>query len=329
MHLPNFSRNLLLVAVSVSLAPAVAFGKTRVAKAARQPVTAERCEWTKPGHNPFMGDVVGAVDRYTDIPADLRSRLKARMAQREYDEIVSIRRDSIIGKAEYSPVIRDMHFGSKNRMCKQVTRTRWTSKMQERGLVYCEDRRCILVPTVCRNVARIARTGVGNERLGGGGGGGGNEGGGGGGSGGGSPGGTDFGALPPTSTGDPTARTLGAGELPEGGAGFAPAAATAGGPVGATDASGTSIGSPGDSAAGSTSSPSFAQSGIGQPFVGSGPIIGAAPGIVVPGPVVPSPADPVSAVPEPSTVLSMLAGLGALAALVAARRRRALSDPTR
>jgi len=108
--------------------------------------------------NPFMGDVVAAVDRYKDIPAATRSKLKARMQKRDYDEIVSIQRDQIKGKAQYGNDIRDMHFGAGS-VCATVTRTQWTQKMEERGLVYCEDGQCILVPTVCRNVSRITRTG--------------------------------------------------------------------------------------------------------------------------------------------------------------------------
>ncbi len=115
------------------------------------------CSWDRPGHNPFMGNVVAAIDRYSDIPTDVRVRLKQRMQARQYDEIVDIRRDSIHGKADYQPTIRDMHFGL-DRVCAQVSRTGWTPQMHERGLVYCESGHCILVPTVCRNVSRIERT---------------------------------------------------------------------------------------------------------------------------------------------------------------------------
>jgi hypothetical protein len=114
------------------------------------------CEWNRPGHDPFMGDVVGAVDRYADIPLDVRQRLKTRMAKRDYDEIVSIRRDSIEGRHRYDPRIADMHFGT-GRVCHEVVRTAWTAQTSERGLVYCESGQCILVPTVCRNVSRIRR----------------------------------------------------------------------------------------------------------------------------------------------------------------------------
>jgi hypothetical protein len=127
--------------------------------AAPATVTVPSCAWDRPGHNPFMGDVVAAVDRYRDIPVDVRSQLKARMARREYDDIVSIRRDSITGKAEYGSTISDMHFGT-HQLCRSVTRAAWTPAMQERGLVYCEGRHCILVPTVCRNVSRISRAAV-------------------------------------------------------------------------------------------------------------------------------------------------------------------------
>lgn len=114
------------------------------------------CSWDRPGVNPFMGDVVAAVDRYQDIPAATREKLKARMKARSYDDIALIERDTIKGQATYAPEISDMHFGP-GAVCKTVTRTQWTAKTQERGLVYCEDGQCILVPTVCRNVSRIRR----------------------------------------------------------------------------------------------------------------------------------------------------------------------------
>ena len=127
-------------------------------------VAIDSCRWDHPGVNPFMGDVVAAIDRYTDIAPAVRARLKARMAKRRYDEIVTIRRDSITGRNEYGSVIREMHFGV-NRLCHSVTRAAWSPQMQERGLVYCEAGQCILVPTVCRNVSRITRGEVGNERA--------------------------------------------------------------------------------------------------------------------------------------------------------------------
>ncbi|MDQ2737043.1 MAG: MHFG family PEP-CTERM protein, partial [Pseudomonadota bacterium] len=127
-------------------------------------VTIDACSWDRPGNNPFMGDVVAAVDRYRDIPPEVRARLKARMAKREYDDIVSIRRDSISGRSQYGTTISEMHFGT-HQVCRSVTRTAWRPDMQERGLVYCESEQCILVPTVCRNVSRITRAAVAHEHA--------------------------------------------------------------------------------------------------------------------------------------------------------------------
>lgn len=156
-----------LIAVLLSgagLAPVVA--NTASTDAAAPTVLHEACSWNRPGVDPFMGDVVAAVDRYRDIPPEVRERLKARMAKREYDDLVSIRRDSIDGSAgrRYGSAISDMHFGT-NQVCRSVTRAAWSADMQERGLVYCEAGHCILVPTVCRNVSRISRKGVLNERA--------------------------------------------------------------------------------------------------------------------------------------------------------------------
>ncbi len=133
--------------------PPVAHGAA--ARAPRNDTLAQ-CSWDRPGRNAFTGDVVAAVDRYSDIPTPVRARLKARMQAREYDDMVDIRRDSIKGKFEYASAIRDMHFGN-GRVCRTVTRSKWTAQTHERGLVYCEGEHCLLVPTVCRNVSRIDR----------------------------------------------------------------------------------------------------------------------------------------------------------------------------
>jgi hypothetical protein len=114
------------------------------------------CAWDNPGARPFMGDVVAAVDSYSDIPVSVRATLKQRMARRDYDDIAVIRRDTIAGKHRYGPELRDMHFGS-GEVCRTITRSTWSPAAEERGLVYCEGEHCIIVPTVCRNVSRLAR----------------------------------------------------------------------------------------------------------------------------------------------------------------------------
>ena len=141
---------LLLGAVLMLAAnPAQAAAASRVAK----------CDWDRPGVNPFMGDVVAAVDRYRDIPPLVRARLKERMADRNFDEFVTIGRDSIKGQNYYDPKIRDMHFGA-GTVCGSVSRAGWSPRTKQAGLVYCEGDHCILVPTVCRNVSRIHRLGT-------------------------------------------------------------------------------------------------------------------------------------------------------------------------
>lgn len=117
--------------------------------------TLPTCSWDRPGVNPFMGNVVASVDRYTDIPEPVRATLKKRMAARQYDEIAAIKRDTIEGRHRYSD-LREMHFGQ-GQICRTVTRSNWTPANEERGLVYCESGHCLIVPTVCRNVSRVTR----------------------------------------------------------------------------------------------------------------------------------------------------------------------------
>jgi hypothetical protein len=114
------------------------------------------CSWDRPGQNPYTGGAAAAIDRYADIPEAVRSTLKRRMEEGQSDDKVSITRDGIIGKNQYNPEIRDMHFGSAS-LCNTVTRTRWAADRIEPGAVYCVGEHCILVPKICGNVSRITR----------------------------------------------------------------------------------------------------------------------------------------------------------------------------
>ena len=251
-----------------------------IALAAASGATLPACSWDKPGVNPFIGDVVAAVDRYTDIPAATRNRLKARMSARQYDEIVSIGRDAITGKAQYSSEIRQMYFGNGS-VCNTVTRAKWTQTMQERGLVYCEDGQCILVPTVCRNVSRITRTAP-----------------------------RPTAAAPPAAgpsqqiaTADPQSEL----DMDPTGAG-APAAAAAPGSFAQSAGrglDGAGLGTPGGLLQGSSSG---VGAGPGGPSLGGGNIPFLPPGVVTP------------PVPEPETYALMLAGL-AVIGVIARRRK--------
>lgn len=250
-------------------------------------VELDSCSWNRPGVNPFMGDVVAAVDRYTDIPPEVRTRLKARMAKREYDDLVSIRRDSIEGRAgqQYGSTIRDMHFGT-HQLCRSVTRTAWTAGMQERGLVYCEGGQCILVPTVCRNVSRISRRAVDAEHA---------E----------APEAVDEPVPPAAVLGDPTTTPLAQDESPS----FAKPLAWDLPPVygGGPGSTGPAEGWGGDTPPGG-----FPGSGGGGPSVVTS---SAPPGGSDGPPGAPPP------VPEPQTWALMLGGLAALALALARRRR--------
>jgi hypothetical protein len=124
---------------------------------AAKPATLASCSWDRPNQNPYMGELPAAIDRYSDIAPDVREKLKARVAAQQYDDMVEIRRDAIVGKHGYQPQIRDMHFGKDGRVCRTVKRNKWKGTTTERGLVYCESGQCVLVPTVCRNVSRVTR----------------------------------------------------------------------------------------------------------------------------------------------------------------------------
>lgn len=114
------------------------------------------CSWDHPGRNPYTGSAAAAVDRYTDIPAAVRSTLKRRIEEHLPDDNVSITRDGISGNSQYDPAIRDMHFGAAS-MCATVTRNHWAASRNEPGAVYCVGEHCILVPRICGNVSRISK----------------------------------------------------------------------------------------------------------------------------------------------------------------------------
>ena len=125
---------------------------TLAAASAAQPV----CSWDHPGVNPYKGRSGDAIDRYTDIPAAVRSTLRRRIEEQQPDDMVTITRDGISGKSQYDPAIRDMHFGAAS-VCATVTRSKWAENHQEPAAVYCVDKHCILVPKICGNVSRISR----------------------------------------------------------------------------------------------------------------------------------------------------------------------------
>jgi hypothetical protein len=114
------------------------------------------CSWDQPGVNPYKGSSAAAIERYTDIPEQVRNTLKRRIAEHQSDDQVRITRDAIVGKNQYEPGIRDMHFGAAS-VCGSVTRSKWAEQRQEPGAVYCVGEHCVLVPRICGNISRITR----------------------------------------------------------------------------------------------------------------------------------------------------------------------------
>lgn len=116
------------------------------------------CLWTDPGANRFTGDPVAAVMSYADIPPLARAELAEAVRHRAYSAFVDIRRDSIAG-GRYTHM-RAMHWGAGQQCLGDVDRSAWPADRVERGLVYCVRGHCVIVPTVCGNVARVNKTGV-------------------------------------------------------------------------------------------------------------------------------------------------------------------------
>ena len=111
------------------------------------------CLWTDPGANRYTGDPVAAVMSYADIPPQARAELAEAVGQRAYSALVEIRRDSI-GGGRFTHM-RAMHWGDSQQCMGDVDRSAWPTDRVERGLVYCVRGHCVIVPTVCGNVARV------------------------------------------------------------------------------------------------------------------------------------------------------------------------------
>lgn len=116
------------------------------------------CDWSKPGSAPYRGpgDVTAAtaVESYRDIPADVRADLAERIRGQREDALALITRDGITSPQGTASALRDMHW--KGGMCVgPVVRTAWAADRVEAALVYCSAGHCVVVPTVCGNVARV------------------------------------------------------------------------------------------------------------------------------------------------------------------------------
>jgi len=120
-------------------------------------ITLAACTWASPGASPYTGTLDAAVDRYRDIPAEVRATLKRRIETRQYDELVTIRRDGITGGQYAYTGLRDMHW--RDGMCAGpvVGLDRWAAEHAEGAMVFCESGHCLAWPARCRNLARVDR----------------------------------------------------------------------------------------------------------------------------------------------------------------------------
>jgi hypothetical protein len=105
--------------------------------------------------NPYRGDPASALSDYA-LPDATRAKLRAMMATRQFTDVAVITRDNIAGRDSYVD-LRGMHSGH-GQFCRgPVDRSAWRARHEERGLVYCADDACVIVPTVCNNVALVTR----------------------------------------------------------------------------------------------------------------------------------------------------------------------------
>ena len=113
------------------------------------------CSWAHPGANPYRGDPVRALADF-DLPEPTRQKLRVLMAAHRYTDVATITRDDIVGAHAYAD-LRGMHSGRGVVCHGDVDRSAWSARHRERGLVYCADDACVIVPTICNNVSLVSR----------------------------------------------------------------------------------------------------------------------------------------------------------------------------
>ncbi len=108
------------------------------------------CEWN-PGSNRSLVYPVVAVARL-DMPASTRAALVEKMRRHQFDDVVRIDWASIRSESDanqYEAVISNMNFGAAGRLCKTITRNKWTPDHVESALVYLVDGRAFGFAAVC------------------------------------------------------------------------------------------------------------------------------------------------------------------------------------
>jgi len=113
------------------------------------------CSWAHPGANPYRGDPVHALGDFA-MPDETRRKLREMMAAHRTTDVATITRDDIVGTDGYTD-LREMHSGGGQVCHGAVDRSAWSATRRERGLVYCAEGVCVIVPTICNNVSLVSR----------------------------------------------------------------------------------------------------------------------------------------------------------------------------
>jgi hypothetical protein len=78
-----------------------------------------------------------------------------------FTDTVSITRDGIDGQDQAYGTLREMSFGKKGRVCKNVSRLGWANDNVERAMVFCvtegTEEHCVIRPSVCNNWALVSK----------------------------------------------------------------------------------------------------------------------------------------------------------------------------
>ncbi|HEX2012952.1 MAG TPA: MHFG family PEP-CTERM protein, partial [Roseateles sp.] len=119
------------------------------------------CQWSPSTQPEFRGEPASTVERFQDIPPEMRARLRQRMAAHKFDELVLIRRDAIIGKQGYGE-ISGLQFG--RTACEKTDRSAWAPAAEETALSYCEGDYCVLVTINGHHVLRVERQYAGDPQ---------------------------------------------------------------------------------------------------------------------------------------------------------------------
>jgi hypothetical protein len=115
------------------------------------------CDWSNPGADPYTGGVAAAVARY-GFPDAAQQEIVRKWRRIEMDGVVVITKDGAqpLSRRFVASDLRDMHYGRDKLCVGEVKRDGWPDGHVELASVYCAGQHCIAIPTVCRNVSRIA-----------------------------------------------------------------------------------------------------------------------------------------------------------------------------